>query len=433
MNKHNNIAYKFFLITILVLLLLPMFNYKLKFLNELRLHGSETQVAQPIRSFKSYFTGQYQDSFANYFSANLPLRSYAIKIHNQILYSAFKYTNASQVVVGKEGHLYETPYLNAFTGSNYIGDSAINKRTLKLQKIQLALAKINKKLLVVFAPGKASFSPATIPNEYQQKINKNNHDEFIKAYQKNKINHIDFVAYFNKLKQKSPYPLYGKYGIHWSQYGMNIALDSMLHKMELAVNQKFPSKINLETAVTNGYRFTDNDVELALNLFIELPKENMAYRSFQFEKIANKYKPNIIVVADSYWWLAHNNYISKEIFNEYRFLYYNKSIFDFNQQLPLTLNDDLIADYLNRADVIVLMATEANHNWFPYGFDDQLLNILARPKQIQVFSEEAIQLKINEIKANANWFQAVREKAILNRADLIQQLRADAIWVLKHQ
>ena len=90
--------------------------------------------------------------------------------------------------------------------------------------------------------------------------------------------------------------------------------------------------------------------------------------------------------------MAHNNYISKEIFKEYHFLYYNKSICDFNQELPLTPNDDLIADYLNRADIIVLMATEANHNWF----------------------------------------QAVREKAILNRLNLIQQLRADAIWVLQH-
>ncbi len=409
-----------------------MGNYQLKFIKELRLNGSETQVAPPIRSFKSYFTGQYQDSFANYFSANLPLRSYAIKTHNQILYSAFKYTNTSQVVIGKEGYLYETPYLNAFTGSNFIGDSAINIRTIKLQKLQFALAKINKKLLIVFAPGKASFFPATIPNDYQQKINKNNHDEFIKAYQKKQINYIDFATYFNKLKQTTPYPLYGKYGIHWSQYGMNIALDSMLHKIELDANQKFPSKINLEIDVINGYRFTDNDVELALNLFIDLPKENMAYRSFQFEKNTKKYKPNIIVVADSYWWLAHNNYINKEIFNEYHFLYYNKSIYDFNQQLPLTLNDDLIADYINRADVIVLLATEANHNWFPYGFDDQLLNILSKSRKPQVFSEEAIQLKINEIKAEAKWLQAVREKAILNRLNLIQQLRADAIWVLQH-
>ena len=432
MDKLNNTAIKFFFVAILVLLLLPMGNYQLKFIKELRLNGSETQVAPPIRSFKSYFTGQYQDSFANYFSANLPLRSYAIKTHNQILYSAFKYTNASQVVIGKEGYLYETPYLNAFTGSNFIGDSAINIRTIKLQKLQFALAKINKKLLIVFAPGKASFFPATIPNDYQQKINKNNHDEFIKAYQKKQINYIDFATYFNKLKQTTPYPLYGKYGIHWSQYGMNIALDSMLHKIELDANQKFPSKINLEIDVINGYRFTDNDVELALNLFIDLPKENMAYRSFQFEKNTKKYKPNIIVVADSYWWLAHNNYINKEIFNEYHFLYYNKSIYDFNQQLPLTLNDDLIADYINRADVIVLLATEANHNWFPYGFDDQLLNILSKSRKPQVFSEEAIQLKINEIKAEAKWLQAVREKAILNRLNLIQQLRADAIWVLQH-
>ena len=33
---------------------------------------------------------------------------------------------------------------------------------------------------------------------------------------------------------------------------------------------------------------------------------------------------------------------------------------------------------------------------------------------------------------NIAWTQAVREKAILNRLNLIQQLRADAIWVLQH-
>jgi len=60
------------------------------------------------------------------------------------------------------------------------------------------------------------------------------------------------------------------------------------------------------------------------------------------------------------------------------------------------------------------------------------LNILSRPKQNQVFSEEAIQLKINEIKADASWLQSVREKAVANRVNLIQQLRADAIWVLQH-
>ena len=53
------------------------------------------------------------------------------------------------------------------------------------------------------------------------------------------------------------------------------------------------------------------------------------------------------------------------------------------------------------------------------------------PKQ-QPLVKEAIQLKINEIKADANWFEAVRAKATANQANLIQQLRADAIWVLQH-
>lgn len=415
------------------MLLLPMLNYKNIWLKELYLHGSESQAERPTWSAKSYFDGQYQDSFANFVSAKLPLRSYAIKAHNQILFSAFKYTTAAQVIVGKENYLYETPYLNAVNGNSYIGDAEIIKRSLKLQKIQNALAKRNKKLLVLFAPGKASYFPEKIPNDFYKKRVKNNHSELIKAYQKHQISYIDFLSYFNKLKANSKFPLYGKYGIHWSQYGMSIAMDSALKKIAQEFNRKFASKENIKTEQLNNYRFTDNDVELALNLYFDLPKEQMAYRSFEWKENTSSFKPNVLVVADSYWWLVHNNYISKKIFNDYHFLYYNKSIYNFDQQLNIEITPQLISEYVNSSDLIILMATEANDNWFPYGFDDVLLNELAKPiiKPVNNLKEEAIQLKMNEIKKDATWYASIVAKAEQNKTTTIQQLRADAIWVLQ--
>lgn len=415
------------------MLLLPMLNYKNIWLKELHLHGSESQAERPTWSTKSYFDGQYQDSFANFVSAKLPLRSYAIKAHNQILFSAFKYTTAAQVIVGKENYLYETPYLNAVNGNSYIGDAEIIKRSLKLQKIQNALAKRNKKLLVLFAPGKASYFPEKIPNDFYKERVKNNHSELIKAYQKHQISYIDFLSYFNELKANSKFPLYGKYGIHWSQYGMSLAMDSALKKIAQEFNRKFASKEKIKTEQLNNYRFTDNDVELALNLYFDLPKEQMAYRSFEWKENASSFKPNVLVVADSYWWLVHNNYISKKIFNDYHFLYYNKSIYNFDQQLNIEITPQLISEYVNSSDLIILMATEANDNWFPYGFDDVLLNELAKPiiKPVNNLKEEAIQLKMNEIKKDATWYASIVAKAEQNKTTTIQQLRADAIWVLQ--
>lgn len=415
------------------MLLLPMLNYKNIWLKELHLHGSESQAERPTWSAKSYFDGEFQDSFANFVSAKLPLRSYAIKAHNQILFSAFKYTTAAQVIVGKENYLYETPYLNAVNGNSYIGDAEIIKRSLKLQKIQNALAKRNKKLLVLFAPGKASYFPEKIPNDFYKERVKNNHSELIKAYQKHQISYIDFLSYFNELKANSKFPLYGKYGIHWSQYGMSLAMDSALKKIAQEFNRKFASKEKIKTEHLNNYRFTDNDVELALNLYFDLPKEQMAYRSFEWKENASSFKPNVLVVADSYWWLVHNNYISKKIFNDYHFLYYNKSIYNFDQQLNIEITPQLISEYVNSSDLIILMATEANDNWFPYGFDDVLLNELAKPiiKPVNNLKEEAIQLKMNEIKKDATWYASIVAKAEQNKTTTIQQLRADAIWVLQ--
>lgn len=190
--QKNKTAFKVVFAMMFAMLFLPMLNYKNIWLKELYLNGSESQTERPTWSAKSYFDGQYQDSFANFVSAKLPLRSYAIKAHNQILFSVFKYTTAAQVIVGKENYLYETPYLNAVNGNSYIGDAEIIKRSLKLQKIQNALAKRNKKLLVLFAPGKASYFPEKIPNDFYKERVKNNHSELIKAYQKHQISYIDF-------------------------------------------------------------------------------------------------------------------------------------------------------------------------------------------------------------------------------------------------
>lgn len=431
--QKNKKAVKVVFAIMFATLLLPILNYKNIWLKELELHGSESQALRPTWSAKAYFSGQYQDSFANFVSAKLPLRSYAIKSHNQILFSAFKFTTAAQVIVGKENYLYETPYLNAMNGNSYIGDNEIIKRSLKLQKIQKALAQQNKKLLVLFAPGKASYFPENIPNDFQKIAYKNNHQELIKAFQKDQISHIDFLSYFNKLRANSKFPLYGKYGIHWSQYGMSIAMDSVLKKVEQEFNKKFASKEKIKIEQLDEYRFTDNDVELALNLCFDLPKEQMAYRSFEWKENTSTFKPIVLVVADSYWWLVHNNYISKKIFNDYHFLYYNKSIYNFDQQLNIEITPQLISEYVNSSDLIILMATEANDNWFPYGFDDILLDELAHPKVSSGnnLNEEAIQLKINEIKKDANWYASIVAKAHQNKTSTIEQLRADAIWMLQ--
>ena len=189
------------------MLLLPMLNYKNIWLKELYLHGSENQAERPKWSTKSYFAGQYQDSFANFVSAKLPLRSYAIKAHNQILFSAFKYTTAAQVIVGKENYLYETPYLNAVNGNSYIGDAEIIKRSLKLQKIQNALAKRNKKLLVLFAPGKASYFPEKIPNDFYKKRVKTSTDVSARSRYSFPISQVNTSIGGNILKNISVHPL----------------------------------------------------------------------------------------------------------------------------------------------------------------------------------------------------------------------------------
>ena len=66
------------------------------------------------------------------------------------------------VVIGKENYLYEKGYIDAFFGVDFIGHDSIAISAYKLKMIQDTLAKLNKTLLIILAPGKGDFFPEYI-------------------------------------------------------------------------------------------------------------------------------------------------------------------------------------------------------------------------------------------------------------------------------
>ena len=94
------------------------------------------------------------------------------------------------------------------------------------------LQKLNKQLLFVFAPGKASFYPEYIPDKYLTQKGITNYQIFLEGIKQRGINHIDFKKWFSDNKYKSKYPLYPQHGVHWSTYGTALVTDSLIKKIE---------------------------------------------------------------------------------------------------------------------------------------------------------------------------------------------------------
>jgi hypothetical protein len=331
-----------------------------------KLNGAIIQLEKPVFSFKNWFSGEYQEKKEKYVNENFGFRNLFVRLNNQIYFDFFNKAKANGVIIGKQNYLYEENYIKAFYGTDFIGKDSIRERMEKFKYVQDTLQKLNKNLLLIFAAGKGTFYSEYIPNKYKVKKRNTNYDYHLKIAKKLGISYIDFNQYFLKNKYKSKYPLYPKYGIHWSIYGMCLAADSIIKHIEkdrkIDMNSIYWEKVELEVPKNEDY-----DIAGGMNLLFNLKSFKMGYPQIKFEKDTSKIKPNLLVVSDSYYWGMFNFGISS-VFNESHFWYYNKEIYPDTYSKPLTTDQIDLRKEINKHDVIIVMSTQATMTDLGWGF-----------------------------------------------------------------
>lgn len=359
---------------IMILLLLPMLQASLTIFKLEPLKGAIETFEKPDFTFETWKTGEFQKNYEKYLDNNFGFRSTFIRINNQQAYSFYNEAKANGVIIGKENYLFEKNYLKAYLGTDYIGEKAIESQVFKLRKIQDTLQKLNKDLLMIFAPGKGTFFPEYMPDYCaKQKRSKTNYAGYLSAMKSQKINYLDFNQWFLNMKSKSKYPLYGKAGIHWSKYGEYLAADSIIEvigKMrKTAMTKLVLDKLEVKKTNEQG----DYDIGEGMNLFFMIDTYPMAYPTFHYEKPKNKQKaPKVLVVSDSYFWGMFNAGISREVFDEGQFWFYNQEIYPDSYESPKNVGDIDIQVEVEKNEMVVLICTDANLFKFAFGFVDQL-------------------------------------------------------------
>ncbi len=114
------------------------------------------------------------------------------------------------------------------------------------------------------------------PKRYKAQIDKTNYGYHIKLAKEFDIHFIDFNKYFIKNKTTSKYPLYPKYGCHWSYYGAYLAADSIIKYIEKERHIDMPdlycNDIKLEAA--QGF---DYDAGKGMNLLFNFTDDTLAH------------------------------------------------------------------------------------------------------------------------------------------------------------
>ena len=327
--------------------------------------GTADTTKCPVFTLNTYYTSEFQHVFQKYTEENIGFRPALIKLRNQFDYSAFNYTQAPGVVIGKNGMLFNISCIQNCRGSVYKGEEEIRAEIKRLRMIQNELKKHNVDFLLIFAPGKSTFYSELIPSNYRQRP-VTNYQVYIENLSGSGINFIDMNAWFLKLKGKTKYPLYPLNGTHWSVYGIALAADSMFSYIEKLKKIDLPGFSWDSVTMSDSMQYSDNDLGELLNLCRPVKQIPMAYPHFIYKQ-EGKTRPRVIAIGDSYWWGFTSTGITANVFAKDRYWFYFRDMKENGKQAGLVANVDL-KEQLFSQDLVILMVTEATYQLFPFGF-----------------------------------------------------------------
>jgi len=421
---------KFLFAVLFICLFVPLLVKSLNLVNEQPLGGVTYKIDKPILTDSTWFNGEFQILAERYINENIGLRGTVIRINNQIDFTFYKKTGAEKVVIGKDNYLYENNYIDAYLGTDYIGDEKINSLSNQAKKCEEILEDMSIKLLFVFAPGKASFYPEYITENYPklEKSTKTNYKEFKKSLQSNNLNYIDFNSWFINMKDTSTYPLFPKAGIHWSYYGMYLCADSLIKKVEKDINKDLPelSLENLE--ISSEQRHTEYDLGNLMNLYYPIKTYDLAYPSYSYNK-EGKYRPNVLVVGDSFYWNMYYSGIPGNVFNGLNFFYYNSKYFnDGTDKYKAEIKNLDFLEEISKYEYIIILQTDGGLNNFGFGFFNKLLSVT----NMVDLSPEVKEI-IQNIKNDQNWMMHIEQKAKERGISVDEMLVIDAEYMLSQQ
>ncbi|MGP8214141.1 MAG: alginate O-acetyltransferase AlgX-related protein [Bacteroidia bacterium] len=382
-------------------------------------------------NFNNWLKGNFQEQKEKFINNSFGLRNIFIRIHNQFEYSLFNKANAKDVIVGKDNYLFDDRYIFGYYGTDYIGIDTIRAMMNRLEFINDTLKKLNKTLILIFAPNKADFYSEYIPDRYKVPIQNTNYGSYLKLIKESGIDYIDFNSYFISQKQKSKYPLIPKNGTHWSMYGAALAGDSLVKYIEKTRHIIMPSLIWKSIKVRTDTLF-DIDIENSMNLLFNLQSPLMAYPELKFGNDSAKTKPNVLVEGDSYYWGWQN-----ECFNIRDGLSASSDFWYYFKKLEhKEVSQSELRDAIAGKDVIIILSTTHNWSGIGSGFIESMYNMFKGVKTVTKTNPDYAK-RLNDIRAsiksNRDWLAQIEKQANKNGISVDSCITVNAMWVIEHE
>ncbi|OAV45501.1 hypothetical protein [Lewinella sp. 4G2] len=369
-----------------------------------------TPVERPVWGAERWFDGTWQASVSNYLREQFGYRNDFVRTNNGKDYFVFGEIHANSVVAGKEGYLFEEEYLQAATGTNAADHATIEKLGKEMAFVRDSLAAHGVDFLVVMAPGKGSYFPEYRPEPYASlPLNAANETSLLSILRQRQIEHLNFNEWFRQMKDTTQYPLFPKQGIHWTEYGQLIAMDSLINYVEQRLDIDMPELAIDSIEVSREQRGTEADIFYGMNLPTEPDGYPLAYPSWHVGN-PDKPQPRILFVGDSFFWNQYLHHgVNQKFFGNGDFLYYfNRLMRDGTDQGDMA--DINLPEVLYEHDMVVLFETENHYQRMGNGFLAATVESYLTPNG--AVPKRRVEAMMARIREDEKWFAYIQQSAL---------------------
>lgn len=317
-----------------------------------------------VFGWKDYFSRGYQDSTEKYINYQFGLFPGFTRIHHQLEYSLFGKINVHDVHKGENGYLMR--YCEGCISDRTFERNRLKNYFDKYTRFSDSLMKAGKNIVWLIAPDKNIVFSEYLPFSLHHSVIINGfYWDLKQALNMNKVDYIDFNEAAFRDRNRYPFAVINKGGVHWTQSYSARCFDSLCKYWSGKTN------IQISNTFEDNQRKTawqpDMDIEAAANLLAPLDKDNLYYT--EVKSTSNAHLKKVLLIGDSFCHMwAWNRWLQKNVHPESEFWYYNRDLNTIEGTKKGEVAHTHARQVIEKFDTFIILFSAANSEQLDYGF-----------------------------------------------------------------
>jgi hypothetical protein len=349
----------------------------------LPLKGAVEAPPAVIWTWRSLRSGALANSIGTWFDANVGLRSFWVRLDNQVNYTLFgelaKRTQGTVLIAGPGDWLFEKQYIDYATTPGSLADQELTRRIERMRRVEAKLARRSIPLVYMVAPSKVEVYPENVPAAL---LAANPPDRTSTRYEQAQaplhnsgISFIDGPNLFRRWKQERVRDLFARSGTHWSYASALRIWEEIRAEMNPRLARPIPAFATIPTKPDRPGP-GDSDLLNLANLLCSRPYQHPLIKPLIKPQadIPAQRLPKLLWVHDSFGWALIEELYEANAARPSDSLYYFRT----HMKIPGGLVQDTKIEaidwpsFLSDYDGIVLVGTEIGFEFDCWGFYETL-------------------------------------------------------------